>query len=203
MDALSCRSPRSGRYIRPRYCDLCAKQRNSPPSSGFGKPLFSNKRRRKQERLSARQTNIRPLIDAFFAWIRDRRGYHQAKSLTGEAITYCLNQEKYLRVVLEDGYVPMDNNAAERGIRTFCLGKKHWYTIDTVSGVRASAIHYSIAESARANNLKPYEYFKYLLEELMIHQDDGDLSYLDQLLPWADGLPDICKKPPASTEPGK
>ena len=97
----------------------------------------------------------------------------------------------------------MDNNAAERGIRTFCLGKKNWYTIDTVSGARASAIHYSIAESARANNLKPYEYFKYLLEELMIHQDDGDLSYLDQLLPWADGLPDICKKPPASTEPGK
>ena len=156
-----------------------------------------------QERLSARQTNIRPLIDAFFAWIRDRRGYHQAKSLTGKAITYCLNQEKYLRDVLEDGYVPMDNNAAERGIRTFCLGKKNWYTIDTVSGARASAIHYSIAESARANNLKPYEYFKYLLEELMIHQDDGDLSYLDQLLPWADGLPDICKKPPASTEPGK
>ena len=94
----------------------------------------------------------------------------------------------------------MDNNAAERGIRTFCLGKKNWYTIDTTSGARASAIHYSIAESARANNLKSYEYFKYLLEELMIHQDDGDLSYLDQLLPWADGLPDICKKPPASAE---
>ena len=60
---------------------------------------------------------------------------------------------------------PMDNNAAERGIRTFCLGKKNWYTIDTTSGARASAIHYSIAESARANNLKSYEYFKYLLEE--------------------------------------
>ncbi len=153
-----------------------------------------------QERLSARRRQVSPLIESFFAWIRERRGYHPAKGLTGKAITYCLNQEEYLKAVLEDGYVPMDNNAAERGIRTFCLGKKNWYTIDTTSGARASAIHYSIAESARANNLKPYEYFKYLLEELMAHQDDSDLSYLDRLLPWAESLPDICKKPPASAE---
>ncbi len=57
----------------------------------------------------------------------------------------------------------MDNNAAEQAIRCLCIGKKKWIMIDTVSGAKASAIAYSIAETAKANNLKPFEYFKYLL----------------------------------------
>ena len=51
--------------------------------------------------------------------------------------------------------VPMDNNAAEQSIRGFCIGKKNWVMIDTVAGAKSSAIIYSIAETAKANNLKP------------------------------------------------
>jgi len=116
------------------------------------------------------------------------------KSRTRKAIAYCLNQEEYLRVFLKDGFVPIDNNAAERGIRTFCQGKKNWYTIDTVRGAQSSAVIYSIAETARANNLKPYEYFKYLLEEIPKHGEFEDPSYLDNLLPWSGSLPDCCRK---------
>ena len=90
--------------------------------------------------------------------------------------------------------VPMDNNAAERGIRTFCLGKHNWYMIDTVSGAEASAIAYSIAETARANDLKPYEYFKYLLEEIPKHGEFEDPAFLDALLPWSETLPEACYK---------
>ena len=57
----------------------------------------------------------------------------------------------------------MHNNAAEQSIRGFCIGKKNWVMIDTVAGAKSSAIIYSIAETAKANNLKPYEYFEYLL----------------------------------------
>ena len=63
----------------------------------------------------------------------------------------------------------MDNNAAEQSIRPFCIGKKNWVMIDTVAGAEASAMIYSIAETAKANNLKPYNYFKYLLEEIPGH----------------------------------
>lgn len=59
----------------------------------------------------------------------------------------------------------MDNNAAEQSIRPFCVGKKNWVMIDTVAGAEASAMIYSIAETAKANNLKPYNYFKYLLKK--------------------------------------
>ena len=50
----------------------------------------------------------------------------------------------------------MDNNASERAIRGFCIGKKNWEMIDTVNGATSSAIIYSIAETAKANQLKPY-----------------------------------------------
>ena len=85
---------------------------------------------------------------------------------TGRAISYCINQESFLRVFLTDGAVPMTNIAAEQSIRPFTLDRKNWYLIDTIGGAKSSAIVYSIAETAKANNLKPYEYFKYLLEEL-------------------------------------
>ena len=65
----------------------------------------------------------------------------------------------------------MDNNAAEQSIRPFCVGKNNWGMIEPVAGAEASAMIYSIAETAKANNLKPYNYFKYLLEEIPRHMD--------------------------------
>lgn len=88
-----------------------------------------------------------------------------------KAYTYILNQEKYLRVFLEDGEVPIDTNASERAIRGFCIGKKNWQMIDTINGAHSSAIIYSIAETAKANKLKPYDYFVYLLGEIPNHMD--------------------------------
>ena len=73
----------------------------------------------------------------------------------------------YLRVYLRDALIPLDNNDTERSIRSFCVGKHSWHIIDSVRGASASALLYSIAESAKANQLKPYEYFAYLLKELL------------------------------------
>ncbi len=149
-----------------------------------------------EERLKKRQENIAPVVDAFFAYLKSVDGKVAPKSKTGKAIQYCLNQEAYLRVFLTDGYVPINNNAAERGLRTFCQGKKNWYIIDTVHGAQASAVLYSIAETARSNGLKPYEYFQYLLEEIPKH-GEFETEYLDDLLPWSEALPDKCRKCPA------
>lgn len=125
------------------------------------------------ERLKACIHYVLPLSDAFFAYLKSEEGSIAPKSATGKAISYCLNQESYLRIFLTDGYVPMTNNAAERSIRPFTVGRNNWFQIDTVSGAKASAIAYSIAETAKANKLKPYEYFHYLLEELPKHREFG------------------------------
>ena len=102
-----------------------------------------------QERLEHRQLTVKPLVDAYFAWVKQNLMKVPAKSKTANGFTYSLNQEQYLRCFLEDGEVPMDNNAAEQSIRGFCIGKKNWVMIDTVAGAETSAIIYSIAETAK------------------------------------------------------
>ena len=139
------------------------------------------------ERLKQRQVVIKPLVDAFFTYLKTINV--SKKDKFGDAIGYALNQEKYLRVFLTDGDVPIDNNASERAIRGFCIGKKNWQMIDTINGAKSSAIIYSIVETAKANNLKPFDYVQHLLEEMPKHMDDRDCSFLENLLPWSEKLP--------------
>ena len=112
----------------------------------------------------------------------------------GKALDYALNQKDYLTRFLDDPDIPLDNNAAERAIRPFVIGKKNWHLIDTINGAKASAVIYSLAETAKANELKPYEYFKHLLTEIPKHMNDTDLKFLNDLLPWSDRLPDNCRR---------
>lgn len=147
-----------------------------------------------EERVKHRQLTVTPLVDAYFAWVKENISKVTAKGKTHNGFSYSINQEKYLRVFLEDGDVPMDNNAAEQSIRSFCVGKKNWVMIDTIAGAEASAIVYSLSETAKANNLKPYDYFEYLLTEIPKHMDDTDRSFLEDLLPWSPKLPDNCRK---------
>ena len=139
------------------------------------------------ERLKPRQAVIKPLVDAFFAYLKTINV--SKKDKFGDAVGYALNQEKYLRVFLTDGDVPIDNNASERAIRGFCIGKKNWQMIDTIHGAKSSAIIYSIVETAKANNLKPFDYVQHLLEEIPKHMNDKDCSFLEDLLPWSGKLP--------------
>lgn len=126
---------------------------------------------------------VKPLVDAFFAYLKQNETKVHKSGKTREAFTYALNQDRYLRVFLEDGDVPIDNNASERAIRGFCIGKKNWEMIDTVNGAARSAIIYSIAETAKANGLKPFNYFEYLLTEIPKHADDKNTDFLTDLLP--------------------
>ena len=148
-----------------------------------------------EDRLMQRQLVVKPLVDAFFAYLKQNEPKIPKNGKIREAFTYALNQESYLKVFLEDGDVPIDNNASERAIRGFCIGKKNWEMIDTVNGANSSAIIYSIAETTKANNLKPFDYFEYLLTEIPKHVDDKNTDFLAELLPWSDMLPENIRKP--------
>ena len=150
-----------------------------------------------EERLKQRQLVVKPLVDAFFAYLRQNEAAvkNGGSAKLKEAFIYALNQEKYLRVFLTDGEVPMDNNASERAIRGFCIGKKNWQMIDTINGAESSAIIYSIVETAKANRLKPYEYVVHLLTEIPKHMDDKNQDFLKDLLPWSPELPVHIRKP--------
>ena len=147
-----------------------------------------------EERKRRRLLTVKVQVEAYFEWIKDIRSSNTL--LTGktlEGINYSLNHEDALRLFLEDGEVPMDNNTTEGALRSFCLHKHTWKLIDTIEGAKSSAIIYSITETAKANNLNQFRYLEHLLTELPNHLEDTDRSFIEDLLPWSDKLPDICK----------
>jgi transposase len=150
-----------------------------------------------QDRLKERQNSIKPLVEEYFAWVKERLSDSTVipKGKTASGLRYSLNQEEYFKVFLTDGEVPIDNSASERAIRNFTVGRKNWMTINTINGAQASAKIYSIVETARANGLNVYYYIKHLLTELPKFIDkDGNIeqSNLEPLMPWSTSLPAEC-----------
>ena len=147
-----------------------------------------------------RQANIRPLVEAFFAWAKEIQIKNQlSRGKTLDGINYCINQEVSLKAFLEDGDIPMDNNTTESALRSFCLHKHTWKLIDSLDGANASAIIYSITETAKANNLNPFRYLEHVLTVLKDHQDDREYSFIDDILPWSEKLPAICRSKTKAT----
>ena len=145
-----------------------------------------------KNRKDFRQREVAPKVDAYFAWVKESLPKVPAGSNTYKALQYSLNQEEYLRFFLTDGKVPMDNNTAERAIRPFTLGRKNWVNVDSIRGAEASAIMYSLVETAKANGLRVYEYLEYVLTELAAHQDDTSRDFLADLLPWSKAAQKKC-----------
>lgn len=151
-----------------------------------------------EERLRERQKNVKPLVEEYFTWVKKVLSEQLPKGETAKGLKYSINQEKQLRVFLTDGEVPIDNSASERSIRTFCIGKKNWVLIDSIRGAKASAVIYSISETAKLNNLSTYNYFCYLLTELpKVVGKDGNIDHdtLESLMPWSAELPEKCRRP--------
>jgi transposase len=99
-------------------------------------------------------------------WLMKRAPQTPPKSLLGKAISYCLDQWARLIGYIEDGRLSIDNNAAENAIRPFVLGRKSWLFAGTPEGAEASALLYSLIETAKANKLEPYSYLRFLFEKL-------------------------------------
>ena len=147
-----------------------------------------------EDRLKQRQLILSEKVDAYFAWVKHKYTQVTHNSNIGKALAYSIHQEPYLRTFLTDGDVPMDNNYAEQAIRPFTIGRKNFVLIDSSNGARASAMIYSLVETAKANHLNVYEYFELLLTEIPKHMNDTNLSFLDELLPWS---PNVQKKCPS------
>jgi len=113
-----------------------------------------------------RQEKAKPILDELHAKLKKWKVTVLPKSNTGKAISYTLKAWEKLVVYLEDGKLKIDNNAAERTIRPFALGRRNWLFSDTAQGAKASATIFSLTETAKANNLDPYWYMLTLLEKL-------------------------------------
>ena len=147
-----------------------------------------------EQRKKERNLTVRPVVEGYFAWAEEHLPEVPKGSSIGKALAYSINQKKYLCTFLDHPDVPLDNNPAEQAIRPFCVGKHNWHLIDTIHGAEASAILYSLAETAKANRLRPYDYFRYLLEQIPAHMNDTDMDFLHDLMPWSENVIRECGK---------
>jgi hypothetical protein len=104
-----------------------------------------------------------------------------AQNALGKAISYLASNWTKLVRYTEAGYLPIDNNAAERAIRPFVIGRKNWLFSDTPKGATASAQLYSLVETAKANGQEPYAWLRHALERLPQAISVEDYA---ALLPW-------------------
>ena len=96
----------------------------------------------------------------------------------GKAVGYATNQWPYIIRYIENGKVSIDNNFTENRIRPFAVGRKNWWFSDSVAGAKASAMIYSILQTARGNGLEPFAYMKHLLTELPKCQTPEEIEKL-------------------------
>lgn len=134
------------------------------------------------------------MLEDFHIWLKRQRQLALPKSAFGQAVTYCLNQWADLNNFLLDGRLEIDNNRAESSIKSFVIGRKNFLFSNTPRGARGSVIIYSIIETAKENNLKPFDYLVYLFEQFP-NADTDNPGIVDSLPPWSDQLPDNCRMP--------
>ena len=157
----------SAAYIGKKYCDK----------------LFSIeadiKNLTSENRYNERLKRSRPVMDEFFLWL-NAESY--SKGLHGNAVNYTLKQWKYLERYLIDGRLEISNNRAERSIKPFVIGRKNWLFSNTPKGAKASAIIYSIVETAKENGLNPYDYLTYIFKQAP-NLDLHNSEHLNALMP--------------------
>ena len=149
-----------------------------------------------EERFQARLERSKPISDALFAWAATVIAL--PKSALGKALHYLFGQRPYLENVYKDGRLDLSNNRAERSIKPFVIGRKNWMFSASPKGANASAVIYSIIETAKMNKLKPFEYLKHIFETMPNITSD---KYCD-LLPWSETLPERCKLGSQETDEG-
>jgi len=128
--------------------------------------------------LRLRQDRVKPIFDDFLKWLSKKSLQVVPKSLLGKAINYTLGQWDRLLVYLDHPNVTPDNNLAENAIRPFVIGRKNWLFAGTPDGAKASADIYSLIETAKANNLEPYKYLRFLFEKIPFAESKEDFRAL-------------------------
>lgn len=132
------------------------------------------------DRLQVRQNESKHLVEKLFASFKDYYTQLPRKSRTAQAIAYALNHQVALKRFLEDGRVEIDNNAAERAMRSIAVGRKNWLFAGSDNGGHTAANIYSLIETTKLNNVNPWQYLRHVLSVIQ----DYNSNKLAELLPW-------------------
>lgn len=131
-------------------------------------------------RYQVRQKESKPLVEKLFSYLNKYYKQLPKKSSTAKAIAYALNQENALKNFLADGRIEVDNNAAERSLRSVAISRKNWLFAGSNAGGETAANIFSLIETAKLNDVNPWTYLRHVLSVIQ----DYNSSKLEDLLPW-------------------
>jgi len=127
-------------------------------------------------RLLARQQLSVPALAALKAWMDATLPAVTPQSALGKALAYMQKYWSRLTRYTERGDLPIDNNRAENSIRPFVVGRKAWLFSDTPAGAHASAVIYSLVETAKASGLEPYAWLRRVMRSLPLAKTVDDVE---------------------------
>ena len=145
-----------------------------------------------EERLERRKKELKPVLDAYWEHLNSFEA--EEKTALYKAQTYSLNQRKTLDAVLLDGRLEFTNNLAERSVKPFVMSRRNFLFCDTAKGADSSALCFSMIETAKANDLDPFGYLLFLLQELPKLGGTPDEDRLREYLPWSATIPAYCRR---------
>jgi transposase len=132
------------------------------------------------ERREVRNTRARPLLESLKQWLEATLGKLSIKSDTALAVRYALGRWEALVRYVDDGRIEIDNNAAERALRTVALGRKNYLFAGSDAGGERAAAIYSLIGTAKLNGLDPESYLRNVLSRIADHA----INRIEELLPW-------------------
>ena len=131
-------------------------------------------------RLKTRKEKSVKLVNELFTGFKKAYKQLPKKSSTAKAIAYAVNNEVALKRFLGNGNIEIDNNAAERALRSVAVGRKNWLFAGSDKGGETAAIIYTILETAKLNNVNPVKYLHKVFDIIQDYQ----ANKLQDLLPW-------------------
>lgn len=133
-----------------------------------------------EARVALRQANTKPVFDDLEAWLHAQLPKISGKSPLANAIRYALGRMPKTRPYLDNGFLELDNNTAERAMKSVAIGRKNWMFAGSQRGGNSMAITYTLIETAKLNKVDPQAWLTWVLERIADHK----INRLDELMPW-------------------
>ena len=133
-----------------------------------------------EDRAALRQADAKPVFDNLEVWLRKQLPKLPRKSPLADAIRYALDRLPKARPYLDNGFLEIDNNSAERSMRPIGLGRKNYLFMGSEGGGKSAAIAYTLIETAKLNGVDPQAWLTDVLGRIADHK----ITKLDELLPW-------------------